>query len=258
MMPLRQRQIPTPRTPPPCKTTQTTDLGTCPASPPKTCPRRITLRTHTPPPPNPGKTPHAAPASTTHLPQTPARPPHAATASPPSTQDLRDAFHAPTPDSPTREAPAQDSRPALTRGRIFEKRSVPAAFLMQQQSKDAMQPQRGRSPYPSSPQQGMQRFQASAPAPQQQGGGRLTLGQGPASPPGTDQPQNQGQQTPPLPERYQEKQTGLEKNTLENAPEEERLNTARPLIDPNKILWFKNAVDAGDRQDLYDSLRHFL
>jgi hypothetical protein len=43
----------------------------------------------------------------------------------PSPQDLRDDFHAPTPDSPTREAPAQDSRPALTRGRIFEKRLPP-------------------------------------------------------------------------------------------------------------------------------------
>jgi hypothetical protein len=38
----------------------------------------------------------------------------------PSPQDLRDAFH-----SPTRETPAQDSRPALTRGRIFEKRLPP-------------------------------------------------------------------------------------------------------------------------------------
>ncbi|MCX6847843.1 MAG: hypothetical protein NTY98_02885, partial [Verrucomicrobia bacterium] len=55
----------------------------------------------------------------------------------PSPQNLRDDFHATTPDSPTREAPAQDSRPALTRGRIFEQRSAPAAFLMQQQSKGA-------------------------------------------------------------------------------------------------------------------------
>ena len=57
-----------------------------PASPPKTCPRRITLRTHTPPPPNPGKTPPAAPASTAHLPQTAAPPEPAAAASlPPRT-----------------------------------------------------------------------------------------------------------------------------------------------------------------------------
>ena len=55
----------------------------------------------------------------------------------PSTQDLRDDFHSPTPAPPTGKAPAQDNSIALPRGRIFEKRSVPAAFLMQQQSKDA-------------------------------------------------------------------------------------------------------------------------
>ena len=55
----------------------------------------------------------------------------------PSPQDLRDAFHASAPGSPTREAPAQDSNPSLTRGRIFEQRSAPKAFLMQQMGKGA-------------------------------------------------------------------------------------------------------------------------
>ena len=189
----------------------------------------------------------------------------------PSTQDLRDTFHPPAPDSPTKDAPAQDSTAALTRGLIFEKRAAPESFLREQMRKGASEPssqerlpgaqqvlaaqQPGRSPSPSSPQQGMQLFQAYAPAPQQQGGRRLTLGQGPASPPGTVQPQNQGQQTPPPPARDQEKQTGLEKNSLENVPEKKSLNTARPPIDPNKILWLKNAVDAGDRQAVYDAVR---
>ncbi|OYW73023.1 MAG: hypothetical protein B7Z37_23135 [Verrucomicrobia bacterium 12-59-8] len=43
----------------------------------------------------------------------------------PSPQDLRDAFHSPTPDSPTGEAAAQDSTPPLPRGRFFEKRLPP-------------------------------------------------------------------------------------------------------------------------------------
>ncbi|OYW70736.1 MAG: hypothetical protein B7Z37_29845 [Verrucomicrobia bacterium 12-59-8] len=63
MLPLRQRQTLTPRTTPPRKTTLTIAPGTDPASPPKTCPRRIALRTHTSPPLPPGKTPRAAPAS---------------------------------------------------------------------------------------------------------------------------------------------------------------------------------------------------
>ncbi|MCX6847942.1 MAG: hypothetical protein NTY98_03385 [Verrucomicrobia bacterium] len=76
----------------------------------------------------------------------------------PSPQDLRDAFHSPTPDSTTREASAQDSRPALTRGRIFEKRSAPAAFLMQQMAKGPSGPP---------PQQRLQESQRSIAARQQ-------------------------------------------------------------------------------------------
>jgi hypothetical protein len=43
----------------------------------------------------------------------------------PSPQDLRDAFHSPAHGSPTGKDPAQDSRSALPRGRIFEKRLPP-------------------------------------------------------------------------------------------------------------------------------------
>ncbi|MFC5457669.1 hypothetical protein [Prosthecobacter fluviatilis] len=59
---------------------------------------------------------------------------------PPSTQDLRDDFHAPTSDSPSREAPAQDHSTALPRGRIFEKRSAPESFLRQQLGRNASGP----------------------------------------------------------------------------------------------------------------------
>ncbi len=48
----------------------------------------------------------------------------------PTPQDLRDAFHSPTPDSPAGEAPAQDISPAMLRGRIFEKR-LPPGFRSQ-------------------------------------------------------------------------------------------------------------------------------
>jgi len=51
---------------------------------------------------------------------------------PPSAQDIRDAFHSPAPDSP-----AQDNRPALPGGRLFEQRSAPEAFLTQQLGKGA-------------------------------------------------------------------------------------------------------------------------
>lgn len=50
----------------------------------------------------------------------------------PSAQDIRDAFHSPAPDSP-----AQDNRPALPGGRLFEQRSAPEAFLTQQLGKGA-------------------------------------------------------------------------------------------------------------------------
>jgi hypothetical protein len=43
----------------------------------------------------------------------------------PSPQDLRAAFQSPAPGSPVGQAPAQDNRPALPRGRIFEKRPTP-------------------------------------------------------------------------------------------------------------------------------------
>jgi len=55
----------------------------------------------------------------------------------PSLQDLRDAFHSPAPDSPAGQAPAQDNRPALPGGRLFEQRSAPEAFLTQQLGKGA-------------------------------------------------------------------------------------------------------------------------
>ena len=43
----------------------------------------------------------------------------------PSPLDFRDAFHSPTPDSPAGQAPAQDNRPALPGGRLFERRLTP-------------------------------------------------------------------------------------------------------------------------------------
>ncbi|MFZ2277641.1 MAG: ROK family protein [Prosthecobacter sp.] len=49
---------------------------------------------------------------------------------PPSPQDLRDDFHSPTPDTPTGKAPVQDNRPALPRGRIFEKRLPPGFRIL--------------------------------------------------------------------------------------------------------------------------------
>ena len=64
----------------------------------------------------------------------------------------------PPPTQP--DAPAT---PAKTTGRLFEKRSTPEAYFTRH-GLGAMQLQRGRGPSPSSPQQGMQRFQAAAPA----------------------------------------------------------------------------------------------
>jgi hypothetical protein len=55
----------------------------------------------------------------------------------PSPQELRDAFHPPAPRSPVGQAPAQDSKPALPGGRLFEQRSAPEAFLRQQMGKGA-------------------------------------------------------------------------------------------------------------------------
>ena len=106
----------------------------------------------------------------------------------PSPQDLRDAFHAPTPDSTTREAPAQDNRPALTRGHIFEKRSAPAAFLMQQQARGANPPAPGGTPAAQQPVQPQAPTQASAQsgATMQQNQGTDTTKQGAGATPAKD------------------------------------------------------------------------
>ncbi|MFZ2282157.1 MAG: hypothetical protein WAW39_30455 [Prosthecobacter sp.] len=77
----------------------------------------------------------------------------------PSPQDLHDAFHSPTPDSPVGKDPVQDNRPALPRGRLFEKRGAPEAFLMQHLGKGASGP---------SSQQRLQGSQGAIAAQQQQ------------------------------------------------------------------------------------------
>jgi hypothetical protein len=58
----------------------------------------------------------------------------------PSLQDLRDDFDSPAPGSPVGQAPAQDNSTALPGGRLFEQRSAPAAFVMQQMGKTASGP----------------------------------------------------------------------------------------------------------------------
>jgi len=77
----------------------------------------------------------------------------------PSPHDLRDDLHSPAPDSPAGKAPAQDNRPALPGGRLFEQRSAPESFLMQQM---------GKGPSGPPPQQRLQESQRSIAALQRQ------------------------------------------------------------------------------------------
>jgi|GEM_PF-6274080 len=113
----------------------------------------------------------------------------------PSTQDLRDTLHSPTPDTPNGKAPAQDNSTALPRGRLFEQRSAPEAFLRQQMGKGASgsssqqrlqgspqalaaqpQPVRGSSPpangnNPAAPSQPVSPYQGQAPDKMDEGRG---------------------------------------------------------------------------------------